>query len=89
MEKCSFCIQRIHSARDEAKNNGRPIKDGEVKTACQQSCPADAIVFGNINDPTSEISKTVKNPRGYHVLRELNVRPSVTYLTRVRNTETV
>jgi molybdopterin-containing oxidoreductase family iron-sulfur binding subunit len=89
MEKCTFCIQRINEAKGHAKDKGVKVKDNDLKTACQQSCPADAIVFGNINDPTSEISKTVKNPRGYHVLRELNVRPSVTYLTRVRNTETV
>ncbi len=89
MEKCSFCIQRIHDSRNVAKNLGRPIKDGEVKTACQQSCPADAITFGNINDPESEISRISKDPRGYHVLEELNVRPSITYLTKIRNTETV
>ncbi|MBK9294068.1 MAG: TAT-variant-translocated molybdopterin oxidoreductase [Oligoflexia bacterium] len=87
MEKCTFCVQRIQDAKNTAKSLERPVKDGEVKTACQQSCPADAIVFGNINDADSEISKTVKNERGYHVLEELNVKPSVTYLTKIRNVE--
>lgn len=85
MEKCSFCIQRISLAKIEAKNNGRPLKDGDVQPACVQSCPADAIVFGDMNDPASEVSKRMKDPRFYRVLEELGVRPSVGYMTLVRN----
>lgn len=85
MEKCSMCIQRIQEGKLQAKKEGRPLKDGEVKLACQQSCPADAIVFGDINDPESEISKKLKDPRYYRVLEELGVAPRVGYLTKVRN----
>ncbi|MDO8518771.1 MAG: TAT-variant-translocated molybdopterin oxidoreductase [Deltaproteobacteria bacterium] len=86
MEKCTFCIQRIRTAKDNAKDEGRVVADGEIKTACQQSCPTDAIVFGNLNDPESLVSKMKASPRGYHVLEELNTVPQVTYLTKVRNT---
>jgi molybdopterin-containing oxidoreductase family iron-sulfur binding subunit len=86
MEKCSFCVQRIQLAKIEAKNEGRPLKDGDIKTACQQSCPADAIAFGDMNDPASAVSQKMKDPRFYRVLEELGVRPSVGYLTQVRNT---
>lgn len=85
MEKCTFCIQRIQEGKDKAKDFGRKVEDGEIKTACQQSCPADAIVFGDINDPKSKVSRMAKNERGYHVLADLNTRPSITYLTKVRN----
>lgn len=85
MEKCSMCIQRIQEGKLQAKKEGRPLKDGEIKLACQQSCPADAIVFGDINDPESEISKKLKDPRYYRVLEELGVAPRVGYLTKVRN----
>lgn len=87
MEKCTFCIQRIQEAKNVAANMDRKVADGEVKTACQQSCPGDAIVFGNINDSTHEVVQMAKSPRGYHVLEELNVRPSITYLTKIRNAE--
>ncbi len=86
MEKCNFCMQRIREGKDRAKDYGRSVLDGEIKTACQQSCPTDAIVFGNINDPDSLVSKLKKSPRGYHVLEELNVKPQVTYLRKLRNT---
>jgi MoCo/4Fe-4S cofactor protein with predicted Tat translocation signal len=89
MEKCSFCIQRIMDAKNKAKDMGRPVQDGELKTACQQSCPGDAIIFGNINDSTHEVTKLAKDPRGYHVLEELNTRPSITYMTKIRNTEQI
>ena len=69
MEKCTFCMQRISDAKDHAKDQGRPVHDGELKTACQQSCPTDAIVFGNINDKNSRVSQLITDPRGYHVLR--------------------
>lgn len=85
MEKCSMCVHRIQESKLQAKKEGRPLKDGEVKLACQQSCPADAIVFGDINDPESEISKKLKDPRYYRVLEELGVAPRVGYLTKVRN----
>lgn len=85
MEKCSLCIQRIQEGKLQAKKEGRPLKDGEIKLACQQSCPADAIVFGDINDPESEISRKLKDPRYYRVLEELGVAPRLGYLTKVRN----
>lgn len=85
MEKCSFCTQRISEARITAKNAGRDIKDGDIKTACQQGCPADAITFGNINDPESAIMKMKKQNRNYELLAELNVRPRNSYLSKLRN----
>lgn len=87
MEKCSFCIQRIQGGKLKAKLEGRSLKDGDVKTACQQSCPADAIVFGDVNDPNSEIAKLFKNERSYVVLEEYNVQPSVSYMTKIRNVD--
>ncbi|KAB2840402.1 4Fe-4S dicluster domain-containing protein, partial [bacterium] len=87
MEKCSMCIQRIQEGKLQAKNEGRALKDGEIQMACQQSCPGKAIVFGDLNDPNSEISKLLKDERYYAVLEELNVRPAVGYLTKVRNKE--
>lgn len=85
MEKCTFCVQRIQEAKIEAKRLGVPMKDGDVQPACQQSCPAQAIVFGDMNDPGSALSKRQLDPRSYHVLEELGVRPSVGYMTLVRN----
>jgi MoCo/4Fe-4S cofactor protein with predicted Tat translocation signal len=85
MEKCTFCVQRIQEAKIEAKRHGEKVSDGAVQTACQQSCPAQAIYFGDLNDPNSQVSKMMANPRRYRVLEELNVRPSVGYLTIVRN----
>lgn len=87
MEKCSFCVQRIQAGKLEAKKEGRPLRDGEIKTACQQACPTSAIVFGDLNDPESTVSKRAAEPRGYYALSELNVRPSVRYLVKVRNQE--
>jgi molybdopterin-containing oxidoreductase family iron-sulfur binding subunit len=85
MEKCSFCVQRISDARAEAARTGGSIADGEIQTACQQACPANAIVFGDMNDPKSRVSQVLDGPRRYRVLEELNVRPSVSYLKIVRN----
>ncbi len=85
MEKCTFCVQRIQLAKLEAKKEGRALRDGEIKTACQQSCPAGAIVFGDMNDPNSAISKLLKNKRTYRMLDELGIRPSVHYMVKVRN----
>lgn len=86
MEKCTFCIQRIMEARQHAIEQGRKLKGSDVKTACQEACPATAIVFGDMNDTRSEISRYRTHKLGYHVLEELNVRPNVTYLAKLRNT---
>ena len=87
MEKCTFCVQRVQEAKIEAKRQGVPVADGAIQTACQQTCPTGAIVFGDLNDPGSRVNKLLKSGRSYHVLEELNVRPSVSYLTLVRNRE--
>jgi molybdopterin-containing oxidoreductase family iron-sulfur binding subunit len=89
MEKCSFCVQRIQEAKLTAKRENRTMKDGEVRTACQRACPSNAIVFGDLHDAKSEISKLYNNERGFTVLEEINVQSSVKYLTKVRNTETI
>jgi MoCo/4Fe-4S cofactor protein with predicted Tat translocation signal len=87
MEKCSFCVQRIQTAKIAARDEGRTPADGEIKTACEQSCPAGAIVFGNLNDPNSQVSRKMKDPRRYRLLAELGVEPAVGFLTLVRNRE--
>jgi len=86
MEKCSMCLQRIQSGKLEAKKEKRTVRDGDIKTACQAACPANAIVFGDANDPESEVNKALKNERVYYVLEEFNVQPGVGYMTKVRNT---
>lgn len=87
MEKCTFCIQRIMEARQHAIEQGRELAGSDVKTACQEACPATAIVFGDMNDQNSEVSKYRTHTLGYHVLEETNVRPNVTYLAKLRNVE--
>ena len=89
MEKCTFCIQRIRDGKEHAKALGVSVADGDIETACMQSCPTQAIVFGDINDPKSRVSEMRKRPRGYHVLADLNTRPVVTYEVKVRNREEV
>jgi molybdopterin-containing oxidoreductase family iron-sulfur binding subunit len=85
MEKCTFCVQRIRGAQNQAKLDDIPMQDGAVVTACQQTCPANAIVFGNLTDPSSEVARLAADERGYHVLDGLNTKPAVTYLKKVRN----
>ena len=85
MEKCSLCVQRIEAARQPAKDEGRPIADGEVVTACQQACPTSAITFGNTKDPDSRVVALASDKRRrYASLQELNTRPGITYLAQVR-----
>jgi molybdopterin-containing oxidoreductase family iron-sulfur binding subunit len=83
MEKCTFCVQRIRGAQNEARLENRNVRDGDIVTACQQTCPSEAIVFGDLNDRHSRVFELAGNPRGYHVLAGLNTKPAITYLARV------
>ncbi len=85
MEKCTFCVQRISNAKQVAKAEGRPMRDGDVKPACAVACPAEAITFGDLKDASSRVAKLAGSDRRFHVLGELGVRPAVTYLADVRN----
>jgi MoCo/4Fe-4S cofactor protein with predicted Tat translocation signal len=85
MEKCTYCVQRINLGRIEAEKQNRPIRDGEIVTACESACPTQAIVFGNANDPDSRVAKLRAQQRNYSLLGELNTRPRTTYLAAVRN----
>ena len=85
MEKCTYCVQRISGAKKTAKMEGREVRDGDVVTACQQTCPTDAIVFGNVRDPQSEVARLKKLDRDYVLLGELNNRPRTSYLAKLRN----
>ena len=92
MEKCSFCVQRLQEAKLESKKLGEPLKDGVARTACQQSCPTNAILFGNVNDSNSAIShlrKHEQKERTYYVLEEIHTLPNVNYLSKVRNTDAI
>ena len=85
MEKCTFCVQRIQEEKLDARRRGEPLRDGAIQPACQQSCPARAIVFGDLNDPNSKVARLQRDPRRYQVLAELNVQPSISYLGIVHN----
>ncbi len=88
MEKCTFCTHRIQEVKQAAKLQDRKVHDGEVKTACQQTCPANAITFGNLKDPESAVAKLFHSERNYAVLGELNTQPALHYLSKIRNAET-
>jgi molybdopterin-containing oxidoreductase family iron-sulfur binding subunit len=83
MEKCTYCVQRIREARIQADIEKRPVRDGEVLTACQQACPTKAIIFGDITDADSAVAKCKAEPRNYSLLEEANTRPRTTYLARI------
>ena len=87
MEKCSLCVQRIQAGKLDAKKEGRPVKDGEVQSACAEACPTNAIVFGDLNDSNSEIRKMADGDRAYNVLEEVGTRPNIYYQVKVRNAE--
>ncbi len=84
-EKCTFCVQRIRNGEQIAKDEGRPLRDGDIRPACAAACPAEAIVFGDLKDPNSRVSRLARSDRGYKVLRELGTRPAVTYLAELKN----
>jgi molybdopterin-containing oxidoreductase family iron-sulfur binding subunit len=85
MEKCTYCVQRIKAVTIPARNEGRPVRDGEIVPACAQTCPTGAIVFGDLNDPESRIRRLHEHPRAYAMLAELNVKPRTRYLAKIRN----
>jgi molybdopterin-containing oxidoreductase family iron-sulfur binding subunit len=85
MEKCTYCTQRISRATIDAKLSGRELRDGDVRTACQQACPTSAIEFGNLRDPSSRVVKAKADSRNYALLAEVNTKPRTTYLSKVRN----
>ncbi|HZH04463.1 MAG TPA: 4Fe-4S dicluster domain-containing protein, partial [Myxococcaceae bacterium] len=85
MEKCTFCVQRIESKRIQTRIEGRRIQDGELQTACAQACSGDALVFGDLNDPNSKVSRQHRDARRYDLLHHLATKPRVAYLARIKN----
>ncbi|MFN7916231.1 MAG: TAT-variant-translocated molybdopterin oxidoreductase [Vicinamibacterales bacterium] len=85
MEKCTYCVQRITAAKIDSEKENRKVRDGEIKTACQQTCPTDAIIFGDLNDPNSRVAQLQKEERTYALLAELNTRPRTQYMAAIRN----
>jgi molybdopterin-containing oxidoreductase family iron-sulfur binding subunit len=85
MEKCTYCVQRIQEVKIGARNQGRDVGPNEIKTACQQACPSQSIVFGDLNNPKSNVAKLAKADRRYHLLAEIGTRPRTTFLGRIRN----
>jgi len=83
MEKCTFCVQRIQEGKNRARREERDLSDGDITPACAQTCPTQAILFGDLKDPDSRVSQLVDDPRGYHVLEGLNTRPAITYLKKL------
>jgi molybdopterin-containing oxidoreductase family iron-sulfur binding subunit len=87
MEKCTFCVQRIRYAEGQARDDGRRVADGEIVPACAQTCPTQAIVFGDANDPASRVSQAARTPRAFCALEEVNTQPAITYLARAARAE--
>ena len=87
MEKCSMCVQKVQEGKLNAKKEGRPVKDGDAVTACAESCPTNALVFGDWNDLTSEIRKSADSPRAYQAIEEVGTKPNIWYKVKVRNTD--
>ena len=84
-DRCTYCVQRINAAKIDAEKQNRKVADGEIQTACQATCPAEAIIFGNLNDHTSRVSKMKAEKSNYGLLADLNTRPRTTYLATLRN----
>jgi Fe-S-cluster-containing dehydrogenase component len=85
MEKCSYCVQRIQESKIAAKRDARRLRDGDIRSACQQACPTGAITFGDLNDPTSRVAKLSKLDRQYKLLPEVGTQPRTSYLAKIRN----
>jgi molybdopterin-containing oxidoreductase family iron-sulfur binding subunit len=85
MEKCTYCVQRIQEGKIKSKRTGKPLKDGDIRTACQDACPTGAIVFGDLNDPDAQVAKWRAKDRAYRLLAELGTHPRTSYLGKIRN----